>query len=134
MRNKKIMIVSALMGSVKWYCSQGQQRLTHQDSVFRLVSFDLQFNSPPQRQLYPSSHGIPHAVWYRYRTEKQNQTRNTQRIEAIQLYCETLLCSLQASQYKKYDFLNINQYILANKGMISFFIEVSWWLCDSLIF
>lgn len=47
-----------------------QQELTHQDSVLRLVSFDLQFDSLPQWQLHLPPHCIPHALYTEQKTEE----------------------------------------------------------------
>lgn len=47
-----------------------QHKLTHQDSVLRLVSFDLQFDSLPQRQLHLPPQRIPHALYTERREER----------------------------------------------------------------
>lgn len=47
-----------------------QQELTHQHSVLRLVSFDLQFDSLPQRQLHLPPHCIPHTLCTEKRREE----------------------------------------------------------------
>lgn len=51
-----------------------QQGSTHQNSVLRLVCFDLQFDSLPQWQLYLPPHGVPHALW----AQKMGENRHIQ--------------------------------------------------------
>lgn len=54
-----------------------QQEMTHQDSVLRPVSFDLQFDSPPQWQLHLPPHRIPHALYTKQGGDQMKQRRDT---------------------------------------------------------